>query len=39
MCGGAHDPNGKVAGAYKELTQEVMKIEKQRQKAKSELLR
>ncbi|MDD3229300.1 MAG: AAA family ATPase [Oscillospiraceae bacterium] len=35
----AHDPKGKVAEAYRELTKEVMKIEKQRQKAKSDLLR
>jgi chromosome partitioning protein len=35
----AHDPKGKVAEAYRELTREVMKIEKQRQKAKSEQLR
>lgn len=35
----AHDPNGKVAAAYRELTREVMKIEKQRQKAKSEFIR
>ena len=30
-----HDPKGKVAESYKEFTKEVMKIEKQRQKAKS----
>jgi len=35
----AHDPKGKVAEAYRELTKEVMKIEKQRQKHKSEQLR
>lgn len=35
----AHDPNGKVAEAYRELTREVLKIEKQRQKAKSDLIR
>jgi chromosome partitioning protein len=35
----AHDPNGKVAEAYRELTKEVLKIEKQRQKHKSEQLR
>lgn len=34
-----HDPKGKVAEAYHELTKEVIKIEKQRQKAKSDLLR
>lgn len=34
-----HDPKGKVAEAYRELTKEVLKIEKQRQKAKSDLLR
>ena len=28
----AHDPNGKVAEGYKNLTQEVMKLEKQREK-------
>ena len=31
----AHDPGGKVAAAYKSLTQEVMKIEKQREKSKA----
>jgi len=35
----AHDPKGKVAEAYGELTKEVLKIEKQRQKHKSEQLR
>ncbi|WZL79789.1 ParA family protein [Eubacteriales bacterium mix99] len=35
----AHDPKGKVAEAYLELTKEVLKIEKQRQKHKSEQLR
>lgn len=35
----AHDTKGKVAEAYRELTTEVLKIEKQRQKAKSDLLR
>ena len=35
----AHDPKGKVAEAYHVLTKEVLKIEKQRQKAKSDLLR
>lgn len=34
-----HDPKGKVAEAYRELTKEVMKLEKQRQKYKSEQLR
>ena len=34
----AHDPKGKVAAAYHDLTKEVMKNE-QRQKAKSDLLR
>jgi chromosome partitioning protein len=34
-----HDPKGKVAEAYRELTKEVLKIEKQRQKHKSEQLR
>ena len=33
----AHDPHGKVAQAYEFLTQEVMKIEKQRQKHKADL--
>lgn len=33
----AHDPKGKVATAYHALTQEVMKIEKQRQKHKADL--
>ena len=28
----AHDPKGKVAAAYRALTQEVIKIEKQREK-------
>ena len=35
----AHDPKGKVAAAYRKLTQEVMAIEKQRQKPKSDLIR
>ncbi|WP_141826463.1 ParA family protein [Clostridium sp. KNHs216] len=35
----AHDPKGKVSEAYRELTREVLKIEKQRQKHKSEQLR
>lgn len=34
-----HDPKGKVAEAYRELTKEVMQLEKQRQKHKSEQLR
>ena len=32
-----HDPKGKVAESYKEFTKEVMKIEKLRQKHKSDL--
>ena len=35
----AHDPNGKVAEAYQELTKEVLRIEKQRQKRKADLCR
>lgn len=35
----AHDPNGKVAQAYESLTREVLKIEKQRQKYKADLIR
>jgi len=35
----AHDPNGKVAQAYESLTQEVLRIEKQRQKHKADLIR
>ena len=35
----AHDPKGKVTEAYRGLTKEVLKIEKQRQKRKSEQLR
>jgi len=35
----AHDPGGKVAEAYQELTKEVLKIEKQRQKHKADLSR
>jgi len=35
----AHDPKGKVAEAYRGLTGEVMKIERQRQKCKSDLIR
>lgn len=34
-----HDPKGKVADAYRDLTKEVLKIEIQRQKSKSDLLR
>ena len=33
----AHDPKGKVATAYRTLTQEVMKIEKQRSKNQADL--
>lgn len=35
----AHDPKGKVADAYRDLTKEVLKIEKQREKHKAEQLR
>lgn len=35
----AHDPNGKVASAYRDLTKEVMKLETQRQKSKPDLIR
>ena len=35
----AHDPGGKVAEAYRSLTGEVLKIEKQREKHKSDLVR
>lgn len=35
----AHDPKGKVAEAYRNLTKEVLKLETQRQKSKSDLLR
>ena len=35
----AHDPHGKAAEAYRSLTGEVLKIEKQREKHKSELSR
>lgn len=35
----AHDPGGKVAAAYKALTGEVLAIEKQREKHKSDLAR
>ena len=34
----AHDPNGKVAKAYADLTKEVLGIEKQWQKYQSECL-
>ena len=34
-----YDPGGKVAQAYRALTREVLQLEKQRQKAKSDLLR
>ena len=35
----AHDPNGKVAEGYKNLTQEVMKLEKQREKSRAGSIR
>ena len=35
----AHDPKGKVAAAYRDLTQEVMKLEKQREKHKADACR
>ncbi len=35
----AHDPRGKVAEAYKNLTQEVLQIEKQRTKHRAGLSR
>lgn len=35
----AYDPKGKVAEAYRELTKEVMSLEKQRQKAQSDRIR
>lgn len=35
----AHDPKGKVAMAYRNLTKEVIESEKQRQKPKSDLIR
>ena len=35
----AHDPKGKVAEAYTALTKEVLRIEKQRQKYKADILR
>ena len=31
----AHDPGGKVAEAYRNLTREVIRLEKQRQKCKA----
>ena len=31
----AHDPGGKVAAAYKNLTEEVLKVEKQREKSRA----
>ena len=34
-----HDPKGKVAAAYRALTQEVMKLEKQREKHKADACR
>ena len=34
-----HDPKGKVSEAYRNLTKEVLKIEKQRQKHKADLIR
>ena len=34
-----YDPGGKMAQAYRALTKEVLQLEKQRQKAKSDLLR
>ena len=33
----AHDPGGKVAEAYQNLTREVLKLEKQREKSKAGL--
>ena len=35
----AHDPHGKVSEAYRSLTGEVLKLEKQREKHKSDLSR
>ena len=35
----AHDPNGKVAEGYKNLTQEVIKLEKQREKSRAGSIR
>ena len=34
-----HDPRGKVAQAYEALTREVIQIEKQREKHKTDLIR
>ena len=34
-----HDPNGKVAEGYKNLTQEVIKLEKQREKSRAGSIR
>ena len=34
-----HDPKGKVAEGYKNLTQEVMKLEKQREKSRAGSIR
>ena len=33
----AHDPGGKVAEGYKNLTQEVLRLEKQREKSRAGL--
>ena len=35
----AHDPNGKVAEGYKNLTKEVIKLEKQREKSRTGSIR
>jgi len=35
----AHDPNGKAAQAYESFTKEVLKLEKQREKHKADLVR
>ena len=35
----AHDPKGKVAAAYENLTKEVLRLENQRKKSKSDILR
>ena len=35
----AHDPNGKVAEGYKNLTKEVIKLEKQREKSRAGSIR
>ena len=35
----AHDPKGKIAEAYKNLTKEVLKLEIKRQKSKSDIIR